>query len=53
MKLLKTIEKIVEESQQLYEDACEKGESQKKLDILEKRYTDSLKLMRLYKKIKK
>lgn len=53
MKLLKTIEKLVEESQKLYEEACEKGESPKKIDSLEKKYLDSLKLMKLYKNIKK
>jgi hypothetical protein len=53
MKLLKTIEKLVEESQKIYEEACEKGENPKKLDLLEKRYLDSLKLMKLYRTIKK
>lgn len=53
MKLIKTIENLVEESKKLYEDACDKGVDPKKLDVLEKRYLDTLKLMRLYKKIKK
>ena len=53
MKLIKTIEKIVEESKTNYELACEKGEKQEKIDILEKRYYDSLKLMKMYKKSNK
>lgn len=53
MKLLKTIEKLIEESKKNYEDACEKGVDDKKLDLLEKKYFDSLNLMKLYKSIKK
>lgn len=48
MKLLKTISKLVLESKELYEVACEKGVPEKELDRLEKNYNESLKLMRLY-----
>jgi hypothetical protein len=48
MKLLKTISRIVLESQEAYELACEKGVNEKELDRLEKNYNESLKLMRLY-----
>ena len=48
MKLLKTISKLVTESKEAYELACEKGVSEKELERLEKNYTESLKLMRLY-----
>lgn len=53
MKLLKTIERIVEEAKSNYEEACEKGVKQEKIDLLEKRYFDSLRLMKLYSKIGK
>jgi len=48
MKLLKTITRVVLESQESYELACEKGVNEKELERLEKNYTESLKLMRLY-----
>ena len=48
MKLIKTIHKIVEEAKLNYELACEKGEKQEKIDILERRYFDSLRLMKLF-----
>ena len=48
MKLLKTISKLVSESKDAYEVACEKGVPEKELDRLEKNYHGSLKLMRLY-----
>jgi len=49
MKLLKTIKKIIEESEQLYNSACEGSVSVDELDRLEKNYKDSLKLLKLYK----
>jgi hypothetical protein len=48
MKLLKTITKLVMESKEAYDLACEKGVSEKELTRLEKNYSESLKLMRLY-----
>ncbi len=36
------------ESKEAYDLACEKGVSEKELDRLEKNYSESLKLMRLY-----
>jgi hypothetical protein len=48
MKLLKTISMIVEDSKQIYEEACDKGVNEKELERLEKNYKESLKLMRLY-----
>jgi hypothetical protein len=48
MKLLKTITKLVMESKEAYDLACEKGVSEKELNRLEKNYSESLKLMRLY-----
>lgn len=53
MKLLKTISKLVTESKEAYELACEKGVSEKELERLEKNYNESLKLMRLYGSISK
>jgi hypothetical protein len=48
MKLLKTIEKLVEESQKAYDIAAEKGVSEKELDRLEKNLQQTRRLMKLY-----
>lgn len=53
MKLIRTIEVLVEESKKRYEEACDKGVNPKQLDELEKKYLDSLKLMKLYTQVKK
>jgi len=53
MKLLKTISKLVVESQRAFDEASEKGVSEKELDRLEKNYKESLKLMKLYSNIGK
>jgi len=53
MKLIKTISKLVVESQKAYEEACDRGVPEKELDKLEKHYRESLKLMKLYGDIKK
>ena len=49
MKLLKTIEKIIQEAEEQYNSACETCVTVEELDRLEKHYKDSLKLMKLYK----
>jgi hypothetical protein len=48
MKLLKTIHKLVEESQRAYYTAAEKGVSEKELDRLEKNLRETRRLMKLY-----
>lgn len=48
MKLLKTISKLVVESQKAYDDACDKGVSEKELDRLEKNLQETRRLMKLY-----
>lgn len=48
MKLLKTIEKIIQEAEEQYNSACERFTPVEELDKLEKNYKDSLKLMKLY-----
>ena len=48
MKLLSTIEKIIQEAEDNYNNACEGATSIDELDRLEKHYQDSLKLLRLY-----
>lgn len=48
MKLLKTIHKLVEESQRAYDIAAEKGVSEKELDRLEKNLRETRRLMKLY-----
>jgi hypothetical protein len=49
MKLLKTIEKIIQEAEEQYNNACESFVPVEELDRLEKHYHDSLKLLKLYK----
>ena len=49
MKLLKTIKKIIKESEEQYNNACENYVSVEELDRLEKHYNDSLKLLSIYK----
>jgi DNA invertase Pin-like site-specific DNA recombinase len=49
MKLLKTIEKIIQEAEEQYNNACESCVSVEELDRLERHYHDSLKLLKLYK----
>jgi lipoate synthase len=49
MKLLSTIEKIIQEAEEQYNAACENITSLDELDRLEKHYKDSLKLLKLYK----
>jgi lipoate synthase len=53
MKLLKTIEKLIRESEDAYNKALETVVDEKELDRLEKNYKDSLKLMRTYNQINK
>lgn len=53
MKLIKTIEKIIKEAEELYNNALESVVDEKELDRLEKNYQDSLKLMRTFNQIKK
>jgi hypothetical protein len=49
MKLLSTIQKIIQESEENYNNACEGVTSIDELDRLEKQYIDSLKLLKFYK----
>lgn len=49
MKLIKTIKKIIQESEERYTRACETGTPIEELDKLEKNYLDSLRLLRIYK----
>jgi hypothetical protein len=53
MKLLKTIEKIIKESEERYNTACESYLPEKEIQKLEKDFNDSLKLMEIYNKTKK
>lgn len=49
MKLLNTIQKIIQEAEEQYNNACESCVTVEELDRLEKHYKDSLKLLKLYK----
>jgi lipoate synthase len=51
MKLLKTIEKLIRESEDAYNKALESVVDEKELDRLEKNYKDSLKLMKTFHQI--
>lgn len=53
MKLLKTIEKLIRESEEAYLKACETFVNEDELVRLEKNYKDSLKLLKTYKSIQK
>jgi len=53
MKLLKTIEKLIKESEEAYNQALESVVDEKELDRLEKNYKDSLKLMKTFYQINK
>mgnify|MGYP000191470999 FL=1 len=53
MKLLKTIEKLIRESEDAYNKALESVIDEKELDRLEKNYKDSLKLMKTFHQINK
>jgi lipoate synthase len=52
MKLIKTIEKIIKEAEELYNNALESVVDEKELERLEKNYQDSLKLMKTFSQIK-
>lgn len=51
MKLIKTIERVIKESEELYNNACESNLPIEELDRLEKQYYDSLKLLKLYRNL--
>ncbi len=53
MKLIKTIEKIIKEAEEAYNEALDSVVDERELDRLEKNYRDSLKLMRTFNQIKK
>jgi hypothetical protein len=53
MKLIKTIEKIIKEAEESYNQALDSIVDEKELERLEKNYRDSLKLMRTFSNIKK
>ena len=49
MKLIKTIKKIIQESEEQYNRACESGRPIEELDKLEKNYLESLRLLKMHK----
>jgi len=51
MKLLNTIQKIIQEAEEQYNNACESCVPVEELDRLEKHYNDSLKLLNTIQKI--
>jgi hypothetical protein len=53
MKLIKTIQKLVEESERDYYSACDRCADERTIKRLEKNYTDTLKLMEKVNKISK
>lgn len=53
MKLIKTIEKLVEEAEREYFIACERCADERTLKRLEKNYQDTLDLMNKINKVEK
>lgn len=53
MKLIKTVEKLIRESEKRYTEALENYADDKTIEKLEKNYLDSLELMKKINKIKK
>lgn len=53
MKLIKTIENIIMEAEEAYNNALESVVDEKELERLEKNYEDSLKLMRTFNQTKR
>jgi hypothetical protein len=53
MKLLKTIERLVEEAENTYYEASQKNIDPKQLRKIEEGYEESLKLLEMFKKIEK
>jgi len=53
MKLLKTIERLVEEAENNYYEASQKNIDPKHFKKIEEGYEDSLKLLELFKRIEK
>lgn len=51
MKLLKTIEKLIRESEEAYNKVLETSMDEKEIERAEKNYKDSLKLMKTYNSI--
>jgi hypothetical protein len=49
MKLLSTIQKIIQEAEETYNNACDRCLPVEELDRLEKQYKDSLKLLKMFK----
>jgi hypothetical protein len=52
MKLLKTIENLIRESEDAYERALNSGSDEKEIVRLEKNYKDSIKLLKTFKQVK-
>jgi lipoate synthase len=52
MKLLKTIENLIRESEDAYERALNMGSDEKEIVRLEKNYKDSIKLLKTFKQVK-
>ena len=53
MKLIKTIQKIIKEAEEAYNNALDTVVDEKELERLEKNYRDSLKFMKTFNQIKK
>ena len=53
MKLLKTIERMIRESEEAYTRAVENFADEKTVIKLEKQYLESLKLMEMYERMNK
>ena len=52
MKLLKTIEKLIQESEEAYNKALENYSDERTVTRLEKNYNEALKLLRVFNEMK-
>ena len=52
MKLIKTIENLVEEAEKEYNKVLERTTNQKEIDTAEKNYLDTLKVLEKFNKLK-
>jgi hypothetical protein len=52
MKLLQTIEKLISEAENQYNNALDNSLDEKEIDRLEKNYKDSLKLLKTFYTVK-
>jgi len=51
MKLIRTVKRLLEETEKIYEDSVEKPLTKKEIEKLDKDYDETLKLVERFKKL--